>query len=67
MKLQDRYDGQLRAGTLDEANRIITVIYRDMIDQYHGKRFWMWMFIANVFVSPILEPLLQAIIEDIIK
>lgn len=36
-----------RINDIDEANRIIKILESDVRDQYHGKRFWMWIFILT--------------------
>lgn len=38
-----------------EANRLISIMHDEICMHAQGKRFWMWMFLAQVFVAPILE------------
>ena len=42
MKKPDRIDN------IDEANRVIGILFRDRQIQYEGKLFWMWTLILTI-------------------
>lgn len=55
--IPDQYDyGSLTCRNLEEAHRLIRIMDRDLRIHGCGKKFWMWMFLAQVFVSPIIGP-----------
>lgn len=62
MRSEDKYE-DLVCNNLDEANRMIQLIYKDLLIHGSGKRFWMCMFLGSVFLAPIMEPFLSGVIE----